>query len=92
MGYEITEMEFSEECNYCKEPMKGFIVFGRHTPKKSGGHVEFNEYVFSKRMEGDAEILSLILTAKCPSCNLKNLWRIEYDIKNNTYKGLDIPS
>jgi|WetSurMetagenome_2_1015567.scaffolds.fasta_scaffold335444_1 hypothetical protein len=85
MAYEITEMEFNEKCINCKEPMKGFIVFGRHTPRKTGGDVEFKEFIFKKRTEGTSEIISLLVSGHCPSCNISNMFRCEYNLEKNSY-------
>jgi hypothetical protein len=86
MPYEITEVEFNEKCVYCKEPMKGFIVFGRHTPRKTGGDVTFKEHIYKKRTEGTAEILSMLVSGFCQTCNANNIFKCEYNLENNTYK------
>jgi hypothetical protein len=90
MPYEIREVEFNEKCLYCNESMKGFVVFGRHTPRKTGGDVCFTEYIYKKRTEGDAEILSLLVTGQCQTCNVTNIFKCEYNLETNSYKVEEI--
>jgi hypothetical protein len=86
MAYEISEIEFNEHCVNCKEPMKGFIVYGKHTPRKKGGDVEFTEYLFAKRTEGTSEILSMLVTGHCTSCNVNNIFKCDYNLEKGTYE------
>lgn len=90
MAYEITEIEFNEKCVYCTEPMKGYIVFGRHTPRKTGGDVCFTEYIYKMRKEGSSDILSLLVTGQCTSCSLTNMFKCEYNLVDNTYKVMEL--
>jgi hypothetical protein len=90
MPIEISEIEFNENCQYCKETMKGFIVFGKHTPRKKGGDVDFTEYLLKKRTEGTAEILTLLVTGHCTSCNINNMFKCDYNLEKGTYEVQDI--
>lgn len=90
MAIEISEIEIEEKCAFCKESMKGFVVFGRHTIRKTGGNVELTEYVYKKRIEDEGEILSMLVTGKCPSCNVYNVFNCDYNLEKNSYKLLDL--
>lgn len=87
---DIIELEFNEKCINCGEPLKGFIVFGKHTPRKIGGDVEFKEFIYKKRIEDQCEILSMLVRGQCTCCNITNFFKCDYNIEKGNYRLLDV--
>jgi len=87
---DIIELEFNEKCINCGDPLKGFIVFGKHTPRKTGGDAEFKEFIYRKRVEDNSEILSMLVRGQCTSCNMTNFFKCDYDLQKGKYTLLDM--